>query len=485
MTNKDTMNVKSKHSPKYDFRTNAVGLANFHQEGSTSTTHPTTVPPKSDFRLRHPVYQISFQQEASGKRVAATKRRVKFNFGFPNREAIKLGHSGPNCRGEEHEIVLVWSLTSGKRSVLMDGQEVHFSAGKLENVFETSSPMAGGHLFKIVAHATPPLFDKPGFRQFDLFIDGQSFFEMPRIFELGATSIEPLPEPTPVTPNNFSSRSTMNVTKTAPDLLSSFYDSSLERNFSMPDLGSHSFDQSDSGASAPTSATREIPTLERNHSSQLSPTQTMGFQQHVNPQISWTPVQGASVFKPLSSGSKVAAVPISPATTPTMTTYYGGAAAFGNHYGAPVNPEIVRPATFNNSHLGGHPNNMTIASLPLPSWAPSSESALVIHSTNTNNSFPNPFAPPPPFAPYTATTTLQRASNSMVTMGKPNGGTGTMSDMSTTASFSGFPQRPVIASTMSDLSTTASYPGFSQRPEITSSLSSSSFASLPSPYVAY
>jgi hypothetical protein len=134
----------------------------------------------------NPVYQVDWQNAASGKRVSATKRRVVWRFGFSNAEAIRDGLSGVGCRGEEHEITIVWSLTSGKRLVTADGEEVHFSHGKrTDTKFETSWTMNGGHILKVINHATPPLLQTPGFRQFDFLLDGCSFFDMPKIFELG------------------------------------------------------------------------------------------------------------------------------------------------------------------------------------------------------------------------------------------------------------------------------------------------------------
>lgn len=136
-----------------------------------------------------PVYSVDWHSEASGKRLGATKRRVRFRFGFANVQALDGGLTGVDCRGEEHELVLVWSLASGKRLVIVDGQEVHFSMGhKMESKFDTSFSMFGGHVFKIIAHATPPLSHQPGFRQFDLQLDGRSFDTFPKIFELGLQS---------------------------------------------------------------------------------------------------------------------------------------------------------------------------------------------------------------------------------------------------------------------------------------------------------
>jgi hypothetical protein len=141
--------------------------------------------PKYDLTL-NPIYQVDWHNEAAGKRLSATKRRVRWRFGFSNAEALREGYTGVDCRGEEHEVVLVWSLASGKRLVLVDGQEVHFSYGRRTDAkFEATWSMFGNHIFKVVGYAAPPLFNEPGFRQFDFLVDGMSFFSFPRIFQLG------------------------------------------------------------------------------------------------------------------------------------------------------------------------------------------------------------------------------------------------------------------------------------------------------------
>jgi len=63
----------------------------------------------------HPTYQISFSAEDVGKRLAASKREIRWRFGFPNVQALNAGETGPTCRGEEHEVVIYWSITSGKK----------------------------------------------------------------------------------------------------------------------------------------------------------------------------------------------------------------------------------------------------------------------------------------------------------------------------------------------------------------------------------
>jgi hypothetical protein len=111
-------------------------------------------------------------------------------FGFANPEALAQGLTGTDCRGEEHDVTLVWSITSGKRLLLADGQEVHYSNSR-GNVFDFSWTMRGNHVLKVVAHASPPLQATPGFRQYDFWVDGQSFYTFPKMFRLGLAPNDP------------------------------------------------------------------------------------------------------------------------------------------------------------------------------------------------------------------------------------------------------------------------------------------------------
>lgn len=66
----------------------------------------------------------------------------------------------------------------------MDGREIHYAtnrAGLLEFNWSTK----GNHVIKVTCHAAPPMSAQPGFRQYDMSIDGQSFFNMPKVFQLG------------------------------------------------------------------------------------------------------------------------------------------------------------------------------------------------------------------------------------------------------------------------------------------------------------
>jgi len=155
-------------------------------------------------QAKHPrVYQIDFTAVASGKRIASTKRRVRWRFGFANPEALANGQTGTACRGEEHDITLVWSITSGKRLILADGQEVHYSSTR-GNKLDFSWTMRGNHVLKIVAHASPPLSASPGFRQYDFYVDGQSFFVFPKVFRLGLAPAASAPRGSSGGYNNYS-----------------------------------------------------------------------------------------------------------------------------------------------------------------------------------------------------------------------------------------------------------------------------------------
>lgn len=127
-------------------------------------------------------YAIDAELCNKGRRFPATKRRVKFIFGFGNMEAIANGLSSSDCRGEEHQVVMIWSLTSGKQRVLADGIEVHFSRSAATGKFECQWTMKNGHHVTVTG-AWSPLKRDP--RSFDLRIDGLSFWDMPKIYQLG------------------------------------------------------------------------------------------------------------------------------------------------------------------------------------------------------------------------------------------------------------------------------------------------------------
>lgn len=74
--------------------------------------------------------------------------------------------------------------------ILADGQEIHYSNSR-NNLFEFSWTMKGNHVLKVMAFASPPMQANPGFRQYDFFVDGQSFFTFPKVYRLGLAANDP------------------------------------------------------------------------------------------------------------------------------------------------------------------------------------------------------------------------------------------------------------------------------------------------------
>eukprot|EP00548_Thalassiothrix_antarctica_P009775 CAMPEP_0194158864 /NCGR_PEP_ID=MMETSP0152-20130528/77514_1 /TAXON_ID=1049557 /ORGANISM="Thalassiothrix antarctica, Strain L6-D1" /LENGTH=627 /DNA_ID=CAMNT_0038868369 /DNA_START=90 /DNA_END=1973 /DNA_ORIENTATION=+ len=156
-------------------------------EGAPPSRRAPATSSKAKMRARSPVYAIDFSAQAAGKRIATTKRRIRWRWGYTNQEALTGGKIGTECRGEEHDVILVWSVTSGKRQILMDGKEVHFSSSR-SSIIDFSWTTKGNHVMKLSAHASPPMSASQinsTFRQYDLLVDGQSYFSMPKVFELG------------------------------------------------------------------------------------------------------------------------------------------------------------------------------------------------------------------------------------------------------------------------------------------------------------
>jgi len=129
-----------------------------------------------------PFYQIEFNAVAAGRTIAMSKRHIRWRFGFPNIEAVERGETGTACRGVEHEITVVWSITSGKRRIMADNQEIHTSVIR-SGALEHSWVMSNNHVVKIIAHSTAS--NQSTGRQYDLLVDGISFFNVPKVFELG------------------------------------------------------------------------------------------------------------------------------------------------------------------------------------------------------------------------------------------------------------------------------------------------------------
>jgi len=129
---------------------------------SQSTSEEVTVvPPNQNTidRVSSDCYRIDFSVAGLGKHLPSTKRRIRWHF----------------CTNTtSHVVLLFWSLTSGKRILSHNDVTVHASqkrSGKFSHKFsieDTQPPLS----VNVVAYAGVAS------RQYDLFIDGVSFFHL-------------------------------------------------------------------------------------------------------------------------------------------------------------------------------------------------------------------------------------------------------------------------------------------------------------------
>ena len=101
-----------------------------------------------------------------------------------NLAAIRSGKTGKDCRGEEHEVELLWSIKSGKTRVLWNKQNISnlFREGHRSGMVDLAWKTNSDHTIQIVAHSTT----LPGVEhQYDLVVDGRSFFDLSTLADVG------------------------------------------------------------------------------------------------------------------------------------------------------------------------------------------------------------------------------------------------------------------------------------------------------------
>ncbi|GAX10762.1 hypothetical protein FisN_14Lh282 [Fistulifera solaris] len=141
-------------------------------------------------------YQIDYAVTNAAKTLGFSKKKVSFKFGFANL-AAPSGSTGAACRGSEHEVVFIWSLASGKRQLLLDGKDVHYSESgqngwTSDRAWQHSFPLHDAALrqtLKVHFISQPVSKDIPDSRPFDLRVGGISYFSFNQIFQLGTTAM--------------------------------------------------------------------------------------------------------------------------------------------------------------------------------------------------------------------------------------------------------------------------------------------------------
>ena len=176
-------------------------------------------------------YQIDFQVDNKGRHLDSTKRKIVWKFGFAHPPTVfphlydkdenYMGENAPDecaphrkgaeCRGREHEIILVWSILTNKAHIYVNSKEIFRMDSPYEDYINLNPftgsfrrgfnlPNAkynGNHRVDIRCYARTPIgakdmiVDDAGgkFRQYELTIDGLSFFSMPKLYELGTNKM--------------------------------------------------------------------------------------------------------------------------------------------------------------------------------------------------------------------------------------------------------------------------------------------------------
>ena len=198
--------------------------------GNINAIHPSIVALRQvehDSALQsipHTAYQIDFVAVNCGKVVPASKRNIRFKFGYTDLEKLSSGLKGQDCRGAEHEVLVEWSISSGKKAIVFDGKEVAFNIGiKGESKLKHSWKDPWGHLLELEMHAANVSTKKEQpkyWKQYDLHIDGVSFFRMPKIFEIGVKPSKVASISTPNGSQTFNGPSVQEAPPLVADLLS-------------------------------------------------------------------------------------------------------------------------------------------------------------------------------------------------------------------------------------------------------------------------
>ena len=182
-------------------------------------------------------YQVDFTVESKGRHLDITKRRLVWKFGFAHPPAVfphlfdddenyvgppspsddgasppppssRHEKKGVECRGREHEIMLTWSLLTGKAHIYVDSREIYrhepvsgeggnflnFLGASFHRGFDLPDHRHNGrHRINLRCYALTPLGARnmavndagETFRRYDLSVDGMSYFSMPAVYELG------------------------------------------------------------------------------------------------------------------------------------------------------------------------------------------------------------------------------------------------------------------------------------------------------------
>mmetsp|Transcript_20789 Transcript_20789/g.30733 ORF Transcript_20789/g.30733 Transcript_20789/m.30733 type:complete len:369 (-) Transcript_20789:220-1326(-) len=119
------------------------------------------------------IYKVRSYRKDCGKKIKSSKRTLTWRFGL----AKERGGILKGKRKKEHEITLIWSVASGKRIVLLDGLQRHYSQGVwIKDTFQRRWNWKGVSI-EMIAHSTRPAGGVD--LQYDLKLNGTSFHLLP------------------------------------------------------------------------------------------------------------------------------------------------------------------------------------------------------------------------------------------------------------------------------------------------------------------
>lgn len=139
-------------------------------------------------------YQVDYSVQNAAKTLGFSKKRISFKFGFANQSSLSQGLTGPACRGSEHELVFVWSLKTGKRQLLFDNKNLHFSESGMngwtqdrtfQHVFHFRDNATRANIKATFTSQPVTQNSTQGTRPFNLSIGGISYFDFNQIYLLG------------------------------------------------------------------------------------------------------------------------------------------------------------------------------------------------------------------------------------------------------------------------------------------------------------
>ena len=137
------------------------------------------------------IYKVRFHRKDCGKNIKSSKRVLTWRFGLAKGTGgIFGGIFGGKQTKKEHEITLIWSVTSGKRVILIDGLQRHYSQGMwMKDTFKRRWSWKGIAI-DMVAHSSRPVRGvDPTWIQYDLKLNGTRFHLLPEEDEIVAVNL--------------------------------------------------------------------------------------------------------------------------------------------------------------------------------------------------------------------------------------------------------------------------------------------------------